>query len=336
MVAYLLRRAAETESMRAGSHWPIWVAVIPLAIWAVVRALGLDRGFPFEAVIAFTPYVAVVAPLVAVLALALQNWAAVAIALLTTICFAAAILPRSIGVTTVGAAGHRTIGVLAANVHEGAASPQGILHLVERLHPDILTIEELTPHLDRELEAAGLGRRLPYRVIDAHRFSSGTGIYSNMPLRRLPTSDFASRMVRAEAVLPGGGKLRIVAVHPYPPNRSTQTGEWEEALATLPSAGRGIPWILAGDFNGTFDQAPFRAVVARGYHDAGEAAGKGLESTFPQTGIWPPPITIDHVLADERLGIVEYGVEPLPGSDHHAIYADLALPGHGAGPTARR
>src|ERR1700710_1966893 len=106
--------------MRAGSHWPIWVAVIPLAAWAVVRALGLDRGFPFEAAIAFTPYVAVVAPLVAVLALALQNWAAAAIALLTTICFAAAILPRSIGVTTVDAAGHRTIGVLAANVHEGA------------------------------------------------------------------------------------------------------------------------------------------------------------------------------------------------------------------------
>jgi endonuclease/exonuclease/phosphatase (EEP) superfamily protein YafD len=322
--------------MRAGSYWPIWLAVVPLATWAVVRSLGLDRGFPFEAAIAFTPYVALVAPLVTVLALVLQNWAAAAIALLTTISFAAAILPRSFGVSTVGAAGHRTIGVLAANVHEGAASPQRILHLVERLRPDILTIEELTPHLDRELEAAGLGARLPYRVIDAHRLSSGTGIYSNLPLRRLPTSDFASRMVRAEAVLPGGGNLRIVAVHPYPPNRLTQTGEWEEALATLPSAGQGIPWILAGDFNGTFDQAPFRAVVARGYHDAGEAAGKGLKPTFPQTGIWPPPITIDHVLADERLGIVDYDVEPLPGSDHHAIYADLALPGHGAGPATRR
>lgn len=311
--------------MRAGGHWPIWVAVIPLAIWAVVRSLRLDRGFPFEAAIAFTPYAAVVAPLVAVSALALQDWAAAAIALLTTICFAVAILPRRIGVTTVAAGGRRTIGVLAANVHEGAADPQGILDLVERLRPDVLTIEELTPHLDRELEAAGLGTRLPFRVIDAHCFSSGTGIYSNLPLRRLPTSDPASRMVRAEASLPGGGTLRIVAVHPYPPTHSTQTGEWEEALAALPSAGHGVPWILAGDFNGTFDQAPFRDVVARGYHDAGEAAGKGLEPTFPQTGIWPPPITIDHVLADERLGIVGYEVEPLPGSDHRAIYADLAL-----------
>jgi endonuclease/exonuclease/phosphatase family metal-dependent hydrolase len=39
------------------------------------------------------------------------------------------------------------------------------------------------------------------------------------------------------------------------------------------------------------------------------------------------PITIDHVLADQRLGIVEYEVEPLPDSDHRAIFAELALPG---------
>ena len=39
-----------------------------------------------------------------------------------------------------------------------------------------------------------------------------------------------------------------------------------------------------------------------------------------------PFITIDHVLADERLGIVEYGVAEQPGSDHRAIHAVLALP----------
>ena len=37
-------------------------------------------------------------------------------------------------------------------------------------------------------------------------------------------------------------------------------------------------------------------------------------------------ITIDHILADERLGIVDYGVEDLPGSDHRSIHAELALP----------
>jgi endonuclease/exonuclease/phosphatase (EEP) superfamily protein YafD len=84
--------------------------------------------------------------------------------------------------------------------------------------------------------------------------------------------------------------------------------------------------VLAGDFNATFDQTPFRDLVDRGYRDAGAAAGKGLEPTFPRAYHAIPPITIDHVLADRRLGVVEYSVEELPGSDHRAVYAELALP----------
>ena len=40
----------------------------------------------------------------------------------------------------------------------------------------------------------------------------------------------------------------------------------------------------------------------------------------------PPSITIDHILADRRLGIGEYGVDDLPGSDHRAIHAVVVLP----------
>jgi endonuclease/exonuclease/phosphatase family metal-dependent hydrolase len=86
--------------------------------------------------------------------------------------------------------------------------------------------------------------------------------------------------------------------------------------------------VLAGDFNATLDQAEFRDVVDRGYADAGEVTGKGLEPTFPTMGhrLLPPTIAIDHVLADRRLGISEYGVDDLPGSDHRAIHAQLVLP----------
>lgn len=48
--------------------------------------------------------------------------------------------------------------------------------------------------------------------------------------------------------------------------------------------------------------------------------------TFPRLGHLIPPITIDHVLADRRLDIVEYSVEELPGSDHRPLHALLALP----------
>jgi endonuclease/exonuclease/phosphatase family metal-dependent hydrolase len=68
-------------------------------------------------------------------------------------------------------------------------------------------------------------------------------------------------------------------------------------------------------------------VVDRGYRDAGEVAGEGLEPTWPNAGhSLPPVITIDHVLADERLGVVDYEVDDLPGSDHRPVWAELALP----------
>lgn len=316
----------QTRLAGAGRHWLIWVAVAPVAGWALLRLLGIDSGFPLAAMMAFTPYVAIAAFLVAGLALALGNWAATAVATLATLGLAAAVLPRAVGSETVPAEGRETVRVLAANVHHGTADPEALVALVDRLRPDVLSVEELTPSYARELAAAGLGARLPQEVLETQRSSSGAGLYSRLPMRRLPAPHrFVFRMPRAQVRLPDGRALRVVGVHPYPP-QSRRTSEWEEALASLPSAGRGAPWVLAGDFNGTFDQSQFRGVVDRGYADAGAVAGEGLEPTFPRDGHLIPPVTIDHVLADQRLGIVAYSVEDLPGSDHRAVYAELVLP----------
>jgi endonuclease/exonuclease/phosphatase (EEP) superfamily protein YafD len=304
-----------------------WIAAIPFVVWAVIRLFGLDGGYPLEAMMPFTPYVAAAAMVAVALALALRRWAAAALAALAALSLGAAVLPRAVGDGTVAAAGRQTLSVLAANVHRGRADPAGVVDLVDELHPEVLTIEEYTPSFGRKLAAAGLDSRLRYHVLDAAPSSSGTAIFSRFPLRRLPTPPYRFLMAHAEARLPGGHRLWIVAVHPFPPTNPTVTGEWEEVLSTLPSGGHGTPWLLAGDFNATFDQAPFRELVGRGYRDAGEVAGKGLDATFPADGsLLPPPLTIDPILADERFGIVEYEVEPLPGSDHRAIFARLALP----------
>jgi endonuclease/exonuclease/phosphatase family metal-dependent hydrolase len=37
-------------------------------------------------------------------------------------------------------------------------------------------------------------------------------------------------------------------------------------------------------------------------------------------------VTIDHVLADRRLGVARYAVFGVPGSDHHAVFAELVVP----------
>jgi endonuclease/exonuclease/phosphatase family metal-dependent hydrolase len=300
--------------------------VFPIALWALLRLLGIDNGFPLAALMAFTPYAAIAAFLVAGVALALRNWAAAGVGAAATLLLAIAVLPRAIGDGTVSANGHETLVVLAANVHYGSADAGALVALVDRVHPDVLSVEELTPRFARELARSGLYSQLPESVLEASHSSSGAGLYSRWPLRPLPIPRrFFFRMPRAELHLPGGRKVRIVAVHPFPPERSS-TSEWEEALASLPSAGRGAPWVLSGDFNATFDQSQFRDLVGRGYRDAGDVAGKGLEPTFPARGHLIPPVTIDHVLADRRLGIVSYSVVDIPGSDHRAVEAELALP----------
>jgi endonuclease/exonuclease/phosphatase family metal-dependent hydrolase len=312
----------------ARRYWLIWVAVAPVTLWALVRVFGFDRGFPMVPLMAFTPYAAIAALLIAGVAMALRNWAATAVAGLVTVCLAAVILPRAIGDGTVEAAGRETISVLSANIHHGTAEAEALVELVERHRPDLLAIQELTPSFARELRLAGLDRRLPNAILETRRSASGAGLYSHLPIRKLGGEQpFFFRQPRAEVRLPDGRRVRVVDVHPYPPGRGN-VDIWSEALESLPSAGRGAPWILIGDFNATLDHSQLRGLLDRGYRDAGEVAGEGLEPTWP-TGAWAsrlPAVTIDHVLADRRLGVVDYGVEDLPGSDHRPVQAELAMP----------
>lgn len=312
--------------MGARRYWLIWVLVAPVAAWTLVRVFGLDRGVPLVPLMAFTPYAAAAALFVAGVATALRNWAAAGVAGLATLCLALAVLPRAVGDGTVPADGRETLTVLSANVYRGKADAQALVELVERNDVDLLAIQELTPSFARELRQAGIGRRLPEAVEEMRPEAAGGGIYSRLPLRPIaPRSQTFFRQPRAELRLPGGGRLRVVDVHPLTPGR-TGIDVWEDSLADMPTTGDGAPWILVGDFNATLDHSRLRELLDRGYRDAGAVAGEGLVPTWPNEGrTVPPMITIDHVLADERLGVVDYQVEDLPGSDHRPLLTELAL-----------
>jgi endonuclease/exonuclease/phosphatase (EEP) superfamily protein YafD len=313
--------------MGARRYWPIWGIAIPIGLWALVRAFGLEDGGLRATAMFLTPYAAIAALLVAGVALAFRNWAAAVVAALATACLATAVLPRAIGTEIEPAAGHETLTVLAANVELGGADPAALIALIDRYRPDLLSVQELTPAFARRLRLAGISRRLPHSVLMAQPKGHGAGLYARLPLTRLDRqTDFLFRMPRARIVLPDRRRLRVVAVHPQPPNMSFD--RWKEALQSLPRAGAGgDPWLLVGDFNATFDQGEFRDVVDSGYRDAGEATGKGLQPTWPSDEVFPWGLmTIDHVLADRRLGVADYGVDGLSGTDHRAIHAQLVLP----------
>lgn len=299
---------------------------MPTLLWALIRVFGLEQGFPLVPLLAYTPFVAVIALLVSGIAVALRNWAAAVVAAIATACLLAAVLPRAFGDRAEIPAGATELNLLSANIHHGTARPAALMALIARHDPDLLAVQELTPRFAHELEQAGIRRLFPHVALSLRFHVSGAGIYSRLPLRPLEEAgSFGFRMPRAEVQLPDGRSLRIVNVHPYTPKRG-QIDRWREGLESLPSTGPAAPWVLIGDFNATLDHAALRDVIERGYRDAADATGDGLIPTWPKGRVVLPPVTIDHVLADERFLIADYAVETLPGSDHRAVYARLALP----------
>jgi endonuclease/exonuclease/phosphatase (EEP) superfamily protein YafD len=306
-----------------------WVLAAPFALWALMRLFGLERGDLLVPLVAYTPFAALGALAACAVCAGLREWAAAALAGVAAACLLAVVLPRALPGDSGPAAG-APLRVLAANVHRGTANPVRLTALVRSQRVDLLSVEELTPEVNRALSRAGLRRLLPHAVLSPREGAPGGGIYSRLPLRRLrtdPTTAF--RMPRA-AIRLGGRTLRLVSVHPFPPTHH-HVNDWEHALESLPSAGEGPPWVLAGDFNATLDHAELREVIDRGYRDAADAKGDGLTFTWPVGRLFPPPVTIDHVLADERLGISDYSVEDLPGSDHRAVFAALVVPPRAGG-----
>ena len=91
--------------------------------------------------------------------------------------------------------------------------------------------------------------------------------------------------------------------------------EWRDDLRALPPATpEGAVRILTGDFNATLDHAELRRVIDRGYEDAADEVGSGLRATWPAGRRFPPPVTIDHVIADERCGVRSVRVLPSPAA----------------------
>ena len=87
--------------------------------------------------------------------------------------------------------------------------------------------------------------------------------------------------------------------------------------------------VVAGDLNADRDHALFRRLLATGLQDAHDVRGRGLARTWPASF---PILHLDHVLvrdgAGTRLVVLKVDEADLPGSDHKAVVADLAvLPG---------
>jgi endonuclease/exonuclease/phosphatase family metal-dependent hydrolase len=302
-----------------------WLVVVPWAVWAVVRVLGLERGYPLVQLMAYTPYVLLPAFAGGALAALLRRWAPAAVAAATVVVLAVLLAPRAIGDGAEARADGPRLRVMTANTYRGGVPAEALVELVRRERVDLLAVQELTPALADRLEGAGLAELLP-RGIGGPARRDRSGLFSRLPLRRLPPLEGSKWDMASAAVdVPGAAPVRVVSVHVEAPLDGDDIPNWRADLRSMPAAPPSGPvQLLAGDFNSTLDHDALRELIGRGYRDAAEAAGAGLRGTW--RGTRAPPVTIDHVLVSERCAVLDVDVRELPNSDHRAVLATVGLP----------
>ncbi|NAS21409.1 endonuclease/exonuclease/phosphatase family protein [Herbidospora sp. NEAU-GS84] len=308
----------------------IWLIVAVFAVWAGLWLFPSDVAFGWVQLVAFTPYVALSSPVALVLALLARRWVAGGAALVVCLVFAVIVGPRMVGESPSGGGGPR-LRVLAVNLLAGGAPAEEVVRLVRELRVDVVAFQELTPSAVEEMGRAGVDSLLPHRVTEARPGTRGSGIYSRFPATRVGLLDFGGFGQLMGLLNVDGVKVEIVSVHPCAPYTGRLHRCWGDGLDALPRPG-GAAKILIGDFNATVDHARVRDLLDSGYRDAAEATGEGLLTTWPALprdfhGLPIPPVTIDHVLADDRTAFHAFSVHLLSDTDHKAVFADLELPG---------
>ncbi|AOS61189.1 endonuclease/exonuclease/phosphatase family protein [Actinoalloteichus hymeniacidonis] len=322
--------AEETGRRRPGGPLVtllLLLLTVPFVLVSVNRLIEVGGLRIAVGAAALTPYTLPLGLLLIVAGFALRRWAVALVAAVLTVIMAAVVIPRATPDARPFVQGE-SVRVLSLNMRYGSADPAVLVDLVRDRQVDVLSLQELTPAAVTALAEAGIESELPHQVIDPENGAPGSGLYSRHEAERIDAIPATHRQSAAAVTLPDGGEFEIVSVHPLWPIGDGTTDTWQRELASLPEARSADPIrVLAGDFNATLDHGPLRRLLNSGYQDAADQTGDGLRPTWPAGGtITAPPLTIDHVLVDNRCAVESFDVLDVPGSDHRAVLAEFVVP----------
>ncbi len=222
--------------------------------------------------------------------------------------------------------------LLAINMFDRNESPDAAAARVLASHADVLALVEVSTRQHAALVRAGIDQRFPYQEIALPSPNGETdGIYSRRPFtseRQLPVVHNYLPSVQLDV---GGRSLQIVAVHiDGALHGATQ---WADELAGIRPIARGAhgPLVIAGDFNATRWNPPFRDLLGDHLSDAHEAKGQGLSRSWPVLGtklaIFGPLMRLDHALVNGQVAVESVHDVRVPGSDHVGFELALAIGG---------
>jgi endonuclease/exonuclease/phosphatase (EEP) superfamily protein YafD len=221
-----------------------------------------------------------------------------------------------------------TIRLFNANVAQFNSSMSGYISQLKSYRPEVLTMEETVPDDYTQLKAAGVLATLPYQYQIPCCGSRGFIVASHYPLRHIEVSSYEglAYLIRTSLVLPNR-TINFWVVHTTAPTNPS-VGDWNQELDGINRELVKVhprPLLMVGDFNATWGNRGFRAILSTGLTDAAAARGDPFAFTWSQDlPILPPIIRIDHVLTAGPVTVTEIQTHFGPGSDHRDITATVA------------
>jgi endonuclease/exonuclease/phosphatase (EEP) superfamily protein YafD len=328
--------------MRVGLLIVGWLIVAVLGLLALLRLVAWDSVEPLIVLDALTLIVYLPAWVVAVGALIARRWwlaAAAAVIVAAQLAFA---VPELLAAAPVPAwAGHApVVRVFDANIDKSLHFEAGYVRAIEQDRPDVISLEEFTPAALQDMVASGVLAGYPYRCAAPAYGATGFLIASRLRLTgcqvrsltgcQVPPWFWDDRCVpyMVEATLwSPGGPVALRVVHTLAPLPSYWR-EWSAALAAVSQSVRSSGasrTLMVGDFNATWGNSGFAALLHDGLTDGAAARGKATDMTWPNGAVVPPFVRIDHVLTGARLAVTEIDAKPGFGSDHRYLLATVAI-----------
>lgn len=307
-----------------------WLLVTALAVLVVVRALGVERGTLLVLLVGALPLVLLPTWPVLLAAALARRWALAGLSAAVAVAHVLVLAPALGADELPPGFGPPRLRVVTANLYVLNPSFAQAGRALRALRPDVLVVPELSAPGLQGLRAAGLLDDLPYSVVRLGSRAETVGLFSSRPLRDVSTRTAGGRELPRATVLVDGVPVRLLTAHPLPPLPVLED-LWRASLQDLAaeSAEVDLPLVVAGDLNADRDHALFRDLLDTGLRDAHDSVGRGLARTWP-AGL--PVLHLDHVLVRDgesaRLAVTAVREQRIPGSDHRAVVADLAvLPG---------
>jgi endonuclease/exonuclease/phosphatase (EEP) superfamily protein YafD len=327
-------RRRGSATVKAGLLVVGWLIVAVLGLIAFLRLVAWDSLQPLIVLDALTLFIYLPAWVVAAGALIARRWWLGTAALAIVAAQLAFVAPELAAATPVPAWARQApaVRVFDANLDQTFIFRAGYVRAIEQDRPDLITLEEFTPSALQSMAASGVLADFPYRCSAPAWGATGFLIASKLRLTGCKVATVrwdgtgTPYMVEATWWSPGGPvALRLVhTLAPFP-------AYWREWTAALAAVGQSIrdsgtsSMLMVGDFNATWNNREFAALMNDGLTDSAAARGKALDMTWPNGALVPPFVRIDHVLTGAHLAVTAIATGPGFGSDHRYVAATVAI-----------